>query len=119
MLTWPATSGARGETSLKADGFCDAADGSVFRIRFMPAKPGNYTYSVAYRQEDLVKAHTGRFQAREAGRSGLLRVDRAHPWHFVWEGTGKHYFWNGTITCWLLGWESDADICGSSLASSA
>src|SRR4029079_13053026 len=42
----------------KADGterktvevFCDSADGSVFRIRFMPASPGDYTYSVSYRQ---------------------------------------------------------------------
>src|SRR5216683_34042 len=25
------------------DGFCDSADGRVFRIRFMPATPGEYT----------------------------------------------------------------------------
>ena len=32
------------------EGFCDSPDGSVFRIRFMPPSPGDYTYSVAYRQ---------------------------------------------------------------------
>jgi hypothetical protein len=30
------------------DGFCDSADGSTFRIRFMP--PGDYTYAVTYDQ---------------------------------------------------------------------
>src|SRR6266436_6186058 len=27
---------------LAVDGFCDSADGSVFRIRFMPIEPGSY-----------------------------------------------------------------------------
>jgi len=31
---------------LEVEGFCDSADGSVFRIRFMPSSPGEYTYSV-------------------------------------------------------------------------
>lgn len=30
----------------KVDGFCDAQDGSVFRIRLMPTKPGLHRYSV-------------------------------------------------------------------------
>ena len=30
------------------DGFCDSADGSTFRIRFMP--PGDYTCAVTYDQ---------------------------------------------------------------------
>ncbi len=28
----------------KVEGFCDSADGSVFRIRFLPSKPGHYDY---------------------------------------------------------------------------
>ena len=39
--------------SVRVDGFCDAPDGSVFRIRFMPSAPGDYTYSAHYRQGDL------------------------------------------------------------------
>jgi hypothetical protein len=27
---------------VKVDGFCDSQDGSVFRIRFMPARPGSH-----------------------------------------------------------------------------
>lgn len=34
-------------------------------------------------------------------------MDKEHPWHFLWEGTGEHYFWNGTTTYWLLGWDDE------------
>ncbi len=37
---------------VKVDGFCDSPDGSFFRIRFMPAKPEQYSYTVVYRQGD-------------------------------------------------------------------
>jgi hypothetical protein len=90
---------------VQVDGFCDSQDGSVFRIRFMPTKPGVHSYSVAYRQGDLEVKHAGTFTARDAGRRGLVRVDPQHPWHFLWEGTGEHYFWNGTTTYFLMGWD--------------
>ncbi|RPJ29484.1 MAG: DUF5060 domain-containing protein, partial [Planctomycetaceae bacterium] len=96
-----------GVQAVNVDGFCDGADGSLFRIRFMPAKAGDYDYSVTYRQGTYEAAHTGRFTARNAGRRGLIRVDKEHPWHFLWEGTGEHYFWNGTTTYWLLGWDDE------------
>jgi hypothetical protein len=53
------------------------------------------------------RVHRGEFTARDAGRRGLVRVDKDHPWHFVWEGTGEHYFWNGTTTYWLMGWDDE------------
>ena len=87
------------------DGFCDATDGSVHRIRFMPDRPGRYTYSVTYRSGGAEKAHRGAFEAVDRKRRGPVRVDREHPWHFVWEGTGEHYFWNGTTTYFLMGWD--------------
>ena len=96
-----------GGEPVKVDGFCDSADGRVFRIRFMPTRPGQHTYSVVYRQGKYEATHTGAFTARDAGRRGLIRVDKEHPWHFLWEGTGEHYFWNGTTTYWLLGWDDE------------
>ncbi len=99
--------GVPGAQAVSVDGFCDSTDGSLFRIRFMPTKPGDYSYSVTYRQGAYEAAHTGRFTAQNAGRRGLIRVDRDHPWHFLWEGTGEHYFWNGTTTYWLLGWDDE------------
>lgn len=90
-------------------GFCDAQDGSVFRIRFMPTKPGTYTYTVTYRAGGKTARHSGSFRAVNGRRRGLVRVDPKYPWHFVWEGTGEHYFWNGTTAYFLMGWD-DATI---------
>ncbi len=98
---------APGGTPVYAEGFCDAEDGSTYRIRFMPSRPGLHTYSVTWRQGDLARTHSGAFEVREAGRKGILRVDPEHPWHFQWEGTGEHFFWNGTTTYFLLGWDDE------------
>ena len=94
----------------KADGFCDSQDGSVFRIRFMPTEAGAHRYSVTYRHGAFEAKHEGTFTARDGKRRGLVRVDPKHPWHFLWEGTGEYYFWNGTTTYWLMGWD-DENIC--------
>src|SRR5438309_687398 len=32
------------------------------------------------------------------------------PWHFIWEGTGEHYFFNGTTAYWLMGWKDERII---------
>ncbi|HUT94841.1 MAG TPA: DUF4038 domain-containing protein [Thermoguttaceae bacterium] len=90
---------------VKVDGFCDSLDGRVFRIRFMPVKPGLHRYSVTYRQGDFETKHGGTFTARDANHRGLVRVDPEYPWHFLWAGTGEHYFWNGTTTYFLMGWD--------------
>lgn len=94
----------------RVEGFCDAEDGSVFRIRFMPDVPGRYRYEVTYRQGGTRSRHEGTFEAVDARRRGPIRVDPAHPWHFVWEGTGEHYFFNGATAYWLMGWRDDAVI---------
>ena len=94
-----------GSPPMRVEGFCDAPDGGMYRIRFLPTRPGKYTFSVTYRQGNEERTHEGSFTARDGGRKGFVRIDRDHPWHFVWEGTGEHYFWNGTTTYWLLGWE--------------
>lgn len=39
--------------------------------------------------------------------SAWIATINEHPWHFLWEGTGEHYFWNGTTTYWLLGWDDE------------
>ena len=96
-----------GGQTVRVDGFCDSEDGSVFRIRFMPTQPGNYNYSVKYNQGSEEVIHTGSFVAQDGSRSGIVRVDPEHPWHFMWEGTGKHYFWNATTTYWLMGWDDE------------
>jgi hypothetical protein len=51
----------------------------------------------------------GRFACAPA-TAGPIRIDPEHRWHFVWEGTGQHYFFNGTTAYWLLGWRDDRVI---------
>lgn len=96
-----------GAEPLGVDGFCDSADGSLFRIRFMPSQPGRYNYSVTYRHGSFEARHEGSFTAKKGKRRGIVRVDPQHPWHFVWEGTGEHYFYNGTTAYFLAGWDED------------
>jgi hypothetical protein len=96
--------------TLTADGFCDSADGSIFRIRFMPSEPGDYAYSVTYWQDNLQRLHTGTFKAVNAKRRGIIVTDPAYPWHFIWKGTGEHYFLNGTTAFLLMGWDDEKII---------
>lgn len=96
------------------EGFCDSVDGSVFRIRFMPPAAGDYRYSVDYQQGGGSKTSMGTFHASDGHRRGPIRVDTQYPWHFVWEGTGEHYFFNGTTAYWLMGW-SDERVIESSI----
>jgi Protein of unknown function (DUF4038)/Domain of unknown function (DUF5060)/Putative collagen-binding domain of a collagenase len=92
------------------DGFCDSPDGSTYKIRFMPPSAGEYRYNVVYRQGAFQNKYDGTFRAAGHGRKGPIRVDPAYPWHFVWEGTGEHYFFNGTTAYWLTGWKEERII---------
>jgi Protein of unknown function (DUF4038)/Domain of unknown function (DUF5060) len=96
-----------GSKTWNVDGFCDSNDGSTFRIRFMPPAPGDYSYTVNYNQGQYKKSSTGEFHATDAQRRGLIAIDSKYPWHFVWSGTGEHYFFNGTTAYWLVGWRDD------------
>jgi hypothetical protein len=105
------TFGKTGASATTAvEGFCDSPDGSVFRIRFMPSSPGDYTYSITYQQGGFEKTTTGTFHATDGHRRGPLRVDAKYPWHFIWEGTGEHYFFNGTTAFWLMGFKEERII---------
>src|SRR5207249_9139797 len=95
---------------LEVEGFCDSPDGAVFRIRFMPSSPGDYSYALAYRQGGFEAKAEGSFRAAAGRRRGPVRVDSQYPGHLIWEGTGEHYFMNGTTAFWLMGWREDRII---------
>ena len=95
---------------LAVDGFCDSADGSTYRVRFMPLEPGEYDYSITYWQDNQQREFRGKFKAIRANRRGMVQVDPAYPWHFVWKGTGEHYFLNGTTAFLLMGWDNEKVI---------
>lgn len=93
-----------GSRHWKVEGFSDSGDGTVYRIRFMPPAPGDYRFSVSYGEKGLQRDFAGHFHAADGHRRGILRVDPKHPWHFIWEGTGEHYFFNGTTAYFLMDW---------------
>ncbi len=99
-----------GAAPIAVDGFCDSTDGTVYRIRFMPAQPGKYEYSITYHQGDFSRSQTGTFEAEARKHRGILRLDKDYPWHFIWEGTGEHYFFNGTTAFLLMGWQDERVI---------
>jgi len=99
-----------GDMPLTVRGFCDSSDGKSYRIRFMPQKPGSYSFTVQFQQGESVQSFAGTFEAVAGKRRGILRVDSAHPWHFIWEGTGEHYFFNGNTAFLLMGWQDETVI---------
>lgn len=107
-----ATVTRRGGQPVTVRGFCDSADGSVYRVRFLPTEPGDYDYRLTTSGAASNKSEwqsTVTVEAKKAAR-GPVRIDTDHPHHFVWAGTGEHYFWNGTTTYWLLGVQDDKRI---------
>ncbi|HZP80668.1 MAG TPA: DUF4038 domain-containing protein [Chthonomonadaceae bacterium] len=114
ILTPPSrSSGTRGRSEdLTVLGFCDSQDGSVHRIRFLPTMPGLYDYAITVHHEGDEALYAGRFEAVSARHRGLLRVDPEHPWHFLWSGTGEHFFWNAT-TSYLMAGNSEEGIAAA------
>ena len=103
----------KGGRQWHVDGFSDSADGSVYRIRFTPPAAGEYSYSVTYRQRASQSDYAGVFHAVDGHRRGPIRIDPQYRWHFIWEGTGEHYFFNGTTAYWLTGWKDERIIRNS------
>jgi hypothetical protein len=97
--------GPKGGARTEVVGFCDAADGAIHRIRFMPNSPGQYEYAVTYREGSFEKVQRGTFSVTEEPRRGIVRVDPEFPSHFQWEGTKERFFWNGTTAYWMAGWD--------------
>lgn len=96
-----------GAQRVRVEGFCDSSDGALHRIRFMPQAAGTYDYRLDYRQGDFQRVQRGRFTAVAGARKGLVRVDPANPYHFLWTGSGEHFFWNATTTYAVLGWDDE------------
>lgn len=88
---------------VRVTGFYDG-DG-VYRVRFMPAFVGAYTFEV---ESSFGAAGTGAFEATEpdADNHGMVRA--ANTWHFAYDD-GTPYYSVGT-TCYVWAWQSDALI---------
>ena len=64
-----------GSEPVTVDGFCDSTDGSVFRIRFMPSRPGRHEYSITYRQQRPTEDRRQRMAGRGTKAAGRTQRD--------------------------------------------
>jgi len=96
--------------ALPVEGFCDSQDGTRFQVRYMPHRPGMVQWTAEFRQNGLLRTAHGSFTAVEKGLRGPVRADAAYPWHFVYEGSGQHYFYSSTTAYALAGWRDEAII---------
>lgn len=92
------------------EGFCDSYDGSVFRLRFLPCLLGKFSYGITWKNKGKEKHFSGKLTVTPSGNHGLVKVDPQYPSHFIREGTGRHYFWNGTTAYWMMGWKDETII---------
>lgn len=97
-------------TQASVDGFCDSMDGKLFRLRFLPSLAGKYNYTIYITENGKATKRSGNLTVLPSARRGLVRTDPEYPSHFIWEGTGEHYFWNGTTTYWMMGWKDEKII---------
>lgn len=105
-----ATLSAPGRGPVEVQGFCDSDDRSQFRVRFMPRQIGTHQYTVRYAVPSLGVEHvlSGTFVATPSRSKGPVRIDSDHPFHFVREGTGEHYFYSGATAYHVLSWKQSS-----------
>lgn len=101
--------GLAGATPVIVQGFCDHPEGRVFKIRYMPSQPGRYDVNLLLSWGKHTYTFKTSLDVTTSDAAGLLQVDLQYPYHFVWSGTGEHYFWNGTTAYLLFGFQ-DIDI---------
>jgi len=97
---------------LEVPGFCDSEDGSLFLIRFAPPRA-----DTAWRCEIRVslpsgrRVFLGRIWAARSENKGPVVPDPLHPRHFIYAGTGEHFYHLGYTAYHLLdAGKGDADV---------
>lgn len=97
-------------TTTNISGFCDDQNGKIFKIRFMPFKSGNYSYTVSFITKEKEYTYKNTLVALPSDNKGLIKVDPQYPFHFIWSGSNKHYFWNGTTAYLFYGIKDTIDL---------
>lgn len=101
-----------GAAPIAVPGFCDSDNGTLFRIRFLARRLGEHAITVRYAvpSRGIEWSWASSFQAEASGRKGIVTVDPDHPYHFLWSGTGQHFFYSGATAYHLLSWRDDAQM---------
>jgi hypothetical protein len=85
------------------EGFADARDGTLFRLRFSPDTAGAlYRYRLTFTAGDVAAPFDGEFRCAPSAGPGPVVVDRERPRHFRHAGSGKPYYLLGQTAYHLL-----------------
>ena len=83
----------QGDRQVRVEGFCDAQDGSVFRLRFSPDRAGaTYGYALRFEAPGIVRCFSGVLRSTASRRPGPVVVDPERPKHFRTAGSGKPFY---------------------------
>ncbi len=94
---------AAGGDWVRVQGFCDSQDGSVFRLRFCPTQaPADYRYRITLKAADRERVFRGELSCKPSDHPGPVIVDRKHPKHFIYAGSGKPFYHLGYTAYHLL-----------------
>ncbi len=75
----------------QVNGFCDAANGSLYKVRFTPSAVGQYTYQITYQDPEGSRTFAGTFSVTSSGRTGFITVNPDYPTRFMFT-TGENLF---------------------------
>ncbi len=103
-------------TRVFVPGFCDAADGSVFRLRFAPAKRGTWRYELKLEGGGMDSRFTGDLLVEPSDRPGPVIIDPEHPRHFVFAGSRKPFYHLGYTAYHLVDPSNDAARIDATIA---
>ncbi|HTQ53543.1 MAG TPA: DUF4038 domain-containing protein [Bryobacteraceae bacterium] len=98
------------QQKIDVEGFCDSTDGSRFLLRYMPRHAGPVRWTAVWLSDGHRYSAEGSFTAVDRHLRGPVRIDTAHPWHFVYEGSGEHYFYNSLTAYAMAGWRDESII---------
>jgi uncharacterized protein DUF4038/uncharacterized protein DUF5060 len=86
---------ASGQPPLTLHGFCDAPDGTVFRVRFCPDAMGPLSWRVDYVDPAGTQSAQGTLTVGWGAGAGPIRVDSRFPSGFVESRTGRTWVHQG------------------------
>jgi hypothetical protein len=85
------------------DGYCDSADGTLFKVRFSPQKPSAiYSYRIAYSDAAGTQTYAGKVQCVGSNEFRPVVVDPQHPKHFIHAQSDRHFYHVGLTAYHLL-----------------
>ncbi len=97
-----------GGAPITVHGFCDATDGTFFRVRFCPSVRTRHTLRITYTDAAGSETFEGCLEVGWSPSPGFARVDPRFPGRFILGRTGETWFHHG-CSAYALALASEAE----------